>query len=116
MQFTGTPQSAQPQDQNAARVLYEHEQFANRLIRYAQQVFGAVGVRQLYVEIYYTTDNTVTEASLNHNSHHHNVNETQGQYNHADTNSLLGQQNQQFQNFNNIIPQQQQYVNPLLMM
>jgi len=115
MQFTGTPQSTQPQDQNATRILYEHEQFANRLIRYAQQVFSAVGVRQLYVEIYYTTDDTVTEASLTHNSHHHNINEAQGQYNHIDTSSLLGQQNQQFQTFNNI-PQQQQYVNPLLML
>lgn len=113
--------SNQQQEQQAARVLYDRDQFANRLVRYAQQVFGAVGVRQLYVQIDYTPDNTVggVGSLLNHDPHHHD-NDSQRQ-NYNATGSLLDQQQlqqqQRFQTYNqHYQPQQQQYTNPLLMM
>jgi len=88
------------QQDHTARILHERDVFANCLIRYAQQIFGAVGVRQLYVEIYYTTDDTVTGRLLNHDSHHHNMNTTQQKYNRTDMGSLINQQHLQTYNAN----------------
>lgn len=108
-------QSNQQQDQQSSKILYDRDQFSNRLVRYAQQVFGAVGVRQLYVQIDFTADDTIGGVSLlNHDPHHHqhNVHDTQRQNNYVNQ-----QPQQQFQTYNQHIMQQQpQYTNPLLMM
>ncbi|VVC29786.1 Cation efflux protein [Cinara cedri] len=107
----------QQQDQNTAKIVYDRDQFSNRLVRYAQQVFGAVGVRQIYVQIDYTTDDTIGSISLlNHDPHHHqhNINDNQRQSNYVQQQ----QQQQQFQTYSqhNMQQQQPQYTNPLLMM
>lgn len=108
MQFAGQS-SLQPAD--AARLLHDRDQFANSLVRYAQQVFGAVGVRNLYVQIDYAGDDTV------HNHPHHHVNDVQRQNNYTAVGSLLDQPQQQFQtHYQQQQQQQQQYTNPLLMM
>lgn len=115
-------QSIQQQDQQfAARILHDRDLFANSLVRYAQQVFATVGVRQLYVQIDYTTDVSGSGSLLNHDPHHNNDVQHQNNYTGAPS-SLLNQQPQQFQVFNQHYQsqqqhqQQQQYTNPLLMM
>ncbi|XP_022164956.1 zinc transporter 7-A-like [Myzus persicae] len=112
MQFAGQS-SLQPAD--AARLLHDRDQFANSLVRYAQQVFGAVGVRNLYVQIDYAGDDMI------HNHTHHHVNDVQRPNNYAAVGSLLDQPQQQFQMHYQQQQQQQQqpqqqYTNPLLMM
>lgn len=108
MQIAGQS-NLQPAD--AARLLHDRDQFANGLVRYAQQVFGAVGVRNLYVQIDYAGDDTV------HNHPHHHVNDVQRPNNYAVVGSLLDQPQQQFQaHYQQQPQQQQQYTNPLLMM
>lgn len=120
-------QSNQLQDQYTLRVLNERNQFANCLVRYAQQVFGAVGVRHLYVQIDYIVEDTANESGglINHDSHHYNnqVNNNQGSKNYVGaSNNFLdqqpSQQQQQFQIYNQHYQPQQQnhYTNPLLMM
>lgn len=117
-------QSNQSIDHFAAGIMHDRDQFANNLVRYAQQVFGAVGVRQLYVQIDYTVDDTISGGGslLNHDPQHHIINNTQRQNNYVNaTGNLLEQQNQQqiqFQTYNSQFQQQQQqqYTNPLLMM
>ncbi|XP_026821091.1 zinc transporter 7 [Rhopalosiphum maidis] len=128
LQFAG---QTSLQSADAARLLHDRDQFANGLVRYAQQVFGAVGVRNLYVQIDYAG-----EDMLNHNHSHHHVNDVQRQNSYATTGSLLDQPQQQFQAYNQTHhhqqqqqqqqqqhqqhqqqqQQQQQYTNPLLMM
>lgn len=119
--------SNQQQDvQFSAKMLHDRDQFANGLVRYAQQVFGAVGVRHLYVQIDYTTDDTISGGGssgghLNQDPHYHNIlNDSQRQNHLGSTGSLLDQQ-QQYQAYNQHFQpqqqqQQQQYANPLLMM
>lgn len=115
-----TSQSGQ-QPTDAARLLHDRDQFANGLVRYAQQVFGAVGVRNLYVQIDYTGEDAVS-GMLNHNHPHHHVNDVLRPNSYATTGSLLDQPQQQFQAYNQTSYQQpqqqpqQQYSNPLLMM
>lgn len=114
------------QQLDVAKILHDRDQFANHLVRFAQQVFGAVGVRHLYVQIDYTTDDSIPGVNaLNHNPTHHHFNDTQRQNNYTSAGSLLGHQPQQ-----PLLPQtysqhyqhqqqqqpQQQYTNPLLMM
>lgn len=118
------PQSNQQLD--VAKVLHDRDQFANHLVRFAQQVFGAVGVRHLYVQIDYTTDDSITGVNtLNHNPTHHHFNDTQRQNNYTSAGSLLNHQHQQPplpQTYSQHYPHQQQqqpqqqYTNPLLMM
>lgn len=109
--MTPTPSPSQTvlhQDlQNSAKILYDRDQFANQLVRYAQQVFGTVGVRHLYVQIDYTTDDIMSRsASASGFNHDHN---TQKQINYVTTaDNILNQH--QFQTYNH------QYTNPLLMM
>lgn len=93
--------------QNSARLLIDRDQFANHLVRYAQQVFGTVGVRHLYVQIDYTTDDTMSR-SANSSDYNHDHN-TQQQSNYVTTaGNILNQH--QFQTYNH------QITNPLLMM
>jgi zinc transporter 5/7 len=114
--------------QYAAKVLHDRDQFTRGLVRYAEQVFGAVGVRHLYVQIDYTAEDALSGVNglLNHNAHHH-VNDVQQQNPYTTTTSSLldhpqqqqqQQQQQLFQTYNNQSQQQQQpqYTNPLLMM
>jgi zinc transporter 5/7 len=115
-------QSNQQQEQQyVSKVLHDRDQFANHLVRYAQQVFGAVGVRHLYVQIDYTADDTISGGGLLNNDLHHLVNDTQ-RNNYVTPRSLLDQQQQQqLQTYNQNYQQQQQqqqqqYTNPLLMM
>lgn len=107
------------QHQDVAKIVHDRDQFANHLVRYAQQVFGTVGVRNLYVQIDYTADDAISGVgSLNHNPPHHHVNDTQRQNNYVSTGSILDHQPQQqppFQSYNQQ-QQQPQYTNPLLMM
>lgn len=115
------------QQLDVAKILQDRDQFANRLVRYAQQVFGAVGVRHLYVQIDYTADDSITGVgALNHNPPHHNFNDTQRQNNYAGSGSLLDHQSQHppppqtysqhYQHQQQQQQLQQQYTNPLLMM
>ncbi|XP_025207478.1 zinc transporter 7 [Melanaphis sacchari] len=122
MQFAG-------QTDAAARLLHDRDQFANGLVRYAQQVFAAVGVRNLYVQIDYAGEDAVG-AMLNHNhTHHHHVDDVQRPNSYATSGSVLDQPQQQFQAYNQTQHHhqqqhqqqqhqqpQQQYTNPLLMM
>lgn len=131
LQFAGGGgQSASLQPADAARMVNDRDQFANGLVRYAQQVFAAVGVRNLYVQIDYAGEDAVG-AMLNHNHTHHHAGEVQRQNNYATTGSLLlDPAQQQFQAYNQTHhhqlqqqqqqqmqqQQQQQYTNPLLRM
>lgn len=92
-----------------------HHELANRLVRHAQQVFAAVGVRHLYVQIDYTDgpdhhdhDHNHHPQQPHHSDHFHNHQQPQNNYNHSQ------QLQQQFQQYGQ--PQQPQYANPLLMM
>lgn len=100
-----------------------HHELANRLVRHAQQVFAAISVRHLYVQIDYTD-------GADHHHHHHLDHDfrqhqpqqlhnsyDQQQYNHS--NHQQQQQQQQPQQYGQQLyggHPQQQYANPLLMM
>lgn len=111
-----TTQSNQQQEQMyALKVLHDRDQFSNGLVRYAQQVFGAIGVRHLYVQIDYSADGS--NSLLNHDNmqHHMHVNNMQQPNNYGTSpNNLLGSQQSLQQQ---MYPYQQKHcTNPLLMM
>lgn len=113
-----TAQSNQQQEQQyTLKVLHDRDQFANGLVRYAQQVFAAIGVRHLYVQIDYTGDGG---GLLNHGSMQHlHVNNIQQPNNYMTSpNNLLSQQQGSLQQqMYPYQPQQQKHcTNPLLMM